>query len=68
MLKCKETQNLRSLLNSRKAASWAELKVERRERSVVSVVNPKGCHSLLTPKEEGFEARCLHRRSPGFFP
>lgn len=51
--KCKDMQGLRSLLNSRKAASWAKLKVERRERRVVSAVNPKWCHSLPDPKGRG---------------
>lgn len=58
-LKCEEMQGLRSLLNSRKAASWAELKVERHERSVASAVNLKQCHSLPDPKGRGLWGKAL---------
>lgn len=51
MLTCKETQGLGSSLKSRKAATWAELKVEKREKSVVSAANLKQCHSWPDPKK-----------------
>lgn len=53
VLRCKEMRGSRSLFNSRKATCWAKLKVERHERSLVSAVNLKACHSSPDPEGKG---------------
>lgn len=68
VLKCKEMQGFGSLLNSRKAVSWAKLKMERHETSVVSAINPKRCHSLPDLLWRGLWGKALAQAFSRFLP